>query len=183
MIVVGETATSIELRPETQQFNAFYIDAVGMVNNPIIDRAKARLTAMSCSAEQVPDEVRDILKDAVLETSALTDKVGDNVMTVVLDNPAQTIRTGLYISDRKRQAELFETARKQRPDMYDEFAQRLTVSTPYVMMPGGIWGPSIGNPGGWSINYEITFDYTGFDDQPGSGGGAFFGVQPRRDWP
>jgi hypothetical protein len=180
--VVGDTATSVELRPDTQQFKSFYIDAVGMVNNPIIDRAKARLAAIT-SADEAAEQARDILRDAVLETSALTDKVGDNVMTVILDNAAQTIRTGLHISDRKRQAELFETARQQRPDMYDQFAQKLTVSTPYVMMPGGIWGPSIGNPGGWSINNEITFDYTGFDDQPGSGGGATFGAQPRRDWP
>ncbi|CKI23813.1 hypothetical protein LTT02_28490 [Mycolicibacterium smegmatis] len=178
----GDSVTSIEMRPDTQQFKAFYIDAVGMVNNPIIDRAKARLTALSCPADEVPDQVRDILRDAVLETSALTDKVGDNVMTVVLDKPGQAIRTGLYISDRQRQAELFEKARQQEPDMLDQFAERLTVSTPYVMMPGGIWGPSIGNPGGWDTN-GITFDYTGFDNQPGSGGGAFFGVQPRRDGP
>jgi hypothetical protein len=183
MTVVGDTATSVELRPDTQQFNAFYIDAVGMVHNPTIDRAKARLSAITGSAEEVPDTVREILKDAVLETSTLTNKVGDNVMTVVLDNPGQAIRTGLHITDRQRQADLFETARQQQPDMLDQFAHRLTVSTPYVLMPGNIWGPSIGNPGGWVVNNEITFDYTGFDDQPGSGSGAFFGVQPRRDWP
>jgi hypothetical protein len=184
--VIGDTVKSIEMRPDTQQFNSFYIDAVGMVHNPTIDRAKARLSALNCPAEEAADQTRDILRDAVLETSALTDKVGDNVMTVVLDNPTQTIRTGLYISDRKRQAELFEKARKEQPDMLDQFAERLTVSTPYVMTPGGIWGPSIGDPGGWSINNEINFDYTGFEDQPRKTigpEGVFFGVQPRRDGP
>lgn len=181
--VKGDTATSIEMRPATQQFNAFNVDAVGMVNNTIIDRAKARLSAITDSPDEVPDRVREILKDAVLETSALTTKVGDNVMTVLLDNPGQTIRTGLHITDRQRQADLFEKARKESPGMLDTFAERLTISTPYVLTPGMIWGPSIGNPGGWKTNNGITFDYTGFDNQPGSGGGAFFGVQPRRDWP
>ncbi len=183
---LGDTVSSIEMRPKTQQFSSFYIDAVGMVHNPTIDRAKARLTALDCPADEAIDRTRDILRDAVLETSALTDKVGDNVMTVVLDNPERTIRTGLYISDRKRQSELFEKVRKEQPDMLDQFAERLTVSTPYVLMPGGIWGPSIGNPGGWSMNNEITFDYTGFDGQPGETigpGGVFFGVQPRRGKP
>jgi hypothetical protein len=187
MIIVGDTATSVEMRPDTQQFNSFYIDAVGMVSKPIIDRAKARLTAVNCPADEVPEQVRDILRDAVLETSAITDKVGDNVMTVVLDNPERTIRTGLFISDRKRQAELFEKARKEHPDLLDQFSERLTVSTPYVLAPGGIWGPSIGDPSGWSMmNNEINFDYTGFEDQPRKSvgpEGVFFGVQPRRDRP
>ena len=88
-IVQGDTATTIEMRPSMQQFNNFYIDAVGMVNKPIVDRAKARLSAIAATAEEMPDIVRDILKDAVLETSGLTTKVGDNVMTVVLDNHGQ----------------------------------------------------------------------------------------------
>jgi hypothetical protein len=185
-IVVGDTVKSIEMRPDTQQFRSFYIDAVGMVHQPTLDKAKARLSALDCPTEEAADLTRDILRDAVLETSALTEKVGDNVMTVVLDNHAQTIRTGLFISDRKRQAEVFEKARKEQPDMLDRFAETLTVSTPYVMTPGGIWGPSIGNPGGWSSTNGITFDYTGFEDQPRKTigpEGVFFGVQPRRDGP
>ena len=79
----GDSVTRIEMRPPTQQFNAFYIDAVGMVNMEIIGRAKARLTAITAPAEDVRDIVRNILRDAVLETSQLTSKVGDNVMTVV----------------------------------------------------------------------------------------------------
>ena len=184
--VVSDTAKSIEMRPDTQQFNSYCIHAVGMVHQPIIDRAKARSAALNCPAEEAAEPTRDILRDAVLETSALTDKVGDNVMTVILDNHAQAIRTGLFISDRKRQAELFETACKEQPNMLSQFAERLTVSTPYVMTPGGIWGPSIGDPGSWSINNEITFDYTGFEDQPGGmmgPGGGFLGAQPRRDGP
>lgn len=150
---VGDNVSSIEMRPDTQQFSSFYIDAVGMVHNPRIDRAQARLTELDCPADEAIERMRDILRDAALETSALTDKVGDNVMIVVLDNPERTIRTGLYISDRKRQSELFEKVRKEQPDMLDQFAERLTVSTPHVVMPGGIWGPSIGNPG-WVVNEQ-----------------------------
>ena len=181
--VQGDSVTSIEMRPETPGFKGFYIDAVGMVKNEIIDRAKARLSAIGppVTAAEVPDIVQDILKDAVLETSQLTPKVGDNVMTVVLDNPGQAIRTALHIADPQRQAELFEQGRQSQPG-FDQFAGMSTVSTPYVLIPGGIWGPSIGKPGGWDTG-GITFDFTGFDDQPGAGGGAFFGIQPRKDWP
>lgn len=188
-IVQGDTAKSVEFRPGVEYGDGgFYIDAVGMVKQQIIDRAKARLSAINTpdDCDNLKNETRDILRDAVLETSALTDKVGDNVMTVILDNPERTIRTGLYISDRKRQAELFEKVRKEQPNMLDRFTERLTVSTPYVLAPGGIWGPSIGDPGGWSMNNEINFDYTGFEDQPRKTigpEGVFFGVQPRRDGP
>lgn len=180
----GDSVTSIEMRPDYTGFKGFYIDAVGMVKKEIIDRAKARLSAIAppITADQVPDVVRGILRDAVLETSQLTPKVGDNVMTVVLDNPAQAIRTALHIADPQRQAELFENYQQTSAHFDQQFAGMATVSTPYVLMPGSIWGPSVGNPGGWDTG-GITFDFTGFNDQRGTGGGAFFGTQPRRDWP
>jgi hypothetical protein len=103
-------------------------------------------------------------------------------MAVVLDNPASTIRTALHIADPQRQAELFKQYQQKSASFDQRFAGMSTVSTPYVLTPGGIWGPAIGNPGGWDTG-EITFDFTGFDDQPGAGGGAFFGTQPRKDWP
>ena len=179
--VQGDSVKSIEMRPETPGFSGFYIDAVGMVKNEIIDRAKDRMTAFTGPADELPAIIRDILKDAVLETSQLTPKVGDNVMTVVLDNPSRAIRTKLHIADPQRQAELFEQTRQSSPG-FDDFAGMSTVSTPYVLIPGGIWGPSIGTPGGWDTG-GITLDFTGFDDQPGGGGAAFIGTQPRKDWP
>jgi hypothetical protein len=179
----NDSATSAERGPDIQSFSQGQVHAVGMVNMEIIRRAKARVSAIGGSRDEIPDRVREILIDAVLETSAITDAVGDNVMTVVLDQPASTIRTGLYITDRQRQADLFETARKQSPGESDQFAERLTVSTPYVLLPDAIWSPSIGTPSAWIGDNGITFDYKGFDSQPGSGGGMFFGAQPRRDWP
>jgi hypothetical protein len=65
--VQGDSVTSIEMRPDTPGFKGFYIDAVGMVKNEIIDRAKARLSAIAppVTADEVPDVVRGILIDAV----------------------------------------------------------------------------------------------------------------------
>jgi hypothetical protein len=179
--VEGGLATSIEIGPATPGFKAFFIDAVGMVNKPIIDRAKDRLTAIADPVDEIPDIVRDILKDAVLETSSITPFVGNDIMTVVLDNPKQTVRTALHIADPQRQAELF----KEVVDAHNPVSQTTsTVSTPWVLMPGMIFGPSIGNPGGWSVNNGISFEFSGFGDPPSSGGGgAFFGVQPRKPKP
>ena len=55
--VQGDSVTSIEMRPETPGFKGFYIDAVGMVKNEIIDRTKARLSAIGppVTAAEVPD--------------------------------------------------------------------------------------------------------------------------------
>ena len=95
-IVRGDSATSIERPPTSTGFSPFRIDAVGMVKSEIIDRARDRIAAITGPVHAICGTVRDILKDAVLETSQLTPKVGDNVMTVSVDNPAKAIRTALH---------------------------------------------------------------------------------------
>jgi hypothetical protein len=46
-----------------------------------------------------------------------------------------------------------------------------------------IFGPSIGNPGGWSMNSGIKFEYSGFDFDPPKPGGGFVAGQPRKPQP
>ena len=119
--VRDDSATSIQLGPSTVGFKPFSIDAVGTVKREIIDRALDRIAAITGPADEARDVLRDILKDAVLETSQLTPKVGDHVMTVVLDNPANTIRTALLVADPQRQAELFEQARQSAVGIDQQF--------------------------------------------------------------
>jgi hypothetical protein len=71
--VQGDSVSSVEMRHDTPGFKGFYIDAVGMVNKEIIDRAKARLSAINppVTADEVLHIVRDILKDAVLVSCAV----------------------------------------------------------------------------------------------------------------
>lgn len=177
----GDSAKSSE-NPPPPGVGGFNIDAAGMVNNDIISRARDRILAIS-DASTIAQQVREILRDAVLETSALTNKVGDDVMTVVLDNAGQRISTLLHISDPDRQAALFRTVAKGadfvNPDVI------AAVSTPYVLTPGMIYGPSIGNPGGWQSNGGPVLEFNGFGDHPTPppGSGMIFSAQPRRQWP
>jgi hypothetical protein len=174
--VQGSTSDSVELTPSTISPSRFHINAVGMVNNPVIDRAKDRITQMTNGSLE---QVRDILMEAVIETSQLTDYVGEDVMGVVLDKQNNKISTHFRRVDPQRQAELLD----QAGNINDRFKQMPTVSTPYVLTPGMIFGPSIGNPGGWSINNGISFEYSGFGFDPPEPGGAFVASQPRKPQP
>jgi hypothetical protein len=147
-----------------------------VVHNPTIDKAKERIATANPAT---PEDIRAILMDAVTETSALTDYVGDDVMGVVLDKPNNTISTLFRRPDPERQAQLL--ARVGNVD--EQFRQMATVSTPYVLTPGMIFAPSVGNPGGWSINSGINFEYSGLDFDPPKPGGAFVAGQPRRPPP
>jgi hypothetical protein len=166
----GSTTTAEEVVPNRLRAGNYHFGAVGMVNKDIINRMDARIP----SAQSL-EETRDMLMDAVIETSGLTDYVGDDVMGVILDKQNNTISTHFRRADPQRQAELLQKIE----NLEEQFGQMATVSTPYVLTPGMIYAPSIGNPGGWSMNTGITFNFTGFDIAPGSGGGAFVAGQPR----
>lgn len=176
MTVQGNASHAMELLPRRLR-NQFNIYAVGSVDKPAIDKAKNRIETEKPSN---PDDIREILMDAVSETSALTDAVGDDVMGVVLDKPKNTIRTLFRRADPQRQAGLL-----QLTEHVDErFKQMSTVSTPYVLTPGISWGPSIGNPGGWTmVQTGIKFEYSGFGFDPPKQGGGFMTAQPRKPPP
>jgi hypothetical protein len=175
--VQGSASDSVELTPSTIGPSQFYINAVGMVNNPVIDRAKDRLSQPTANSLE---QVRDILMDAVIETSRLTDYVGEDVMGVILDKQNEKISTHFRRVDPQRQAELLDQV---GTNIDDRFKQMATVSTPYVLTPGMIFGPAVGNPGGWSLSSGINFHYSGFDFDPPKPGGAFLAGQPRKPQP
>jgi hypothetical protein len=119
--VQGKTSSAIELAPDRFPYNQFHINAVGMVHNPIIDRAKQRIETTN---PITPQDIRAILMDAVIETSTLTDHVGDDVMGVVLDKPDDTISTLFRRADPERQAELLQ----QVGNVDEQLKQMATVS-------------------------------------------------------
>lgn len=168
----GRTTTAEEVVPNRLRAGSYQFGAVGMVNKDIIDHMDARIP----SAQSL-EETRDMLMNAVIETSRLTEYVGDDVMGVILDKQSNTISTHFRRADPQRQAELL-----QQVDNIDEhFKQMASVSTPYVLTPGMIYAPSIGSPGGWAMNTGINFTFSGFDDKPGPG--AFVAGQPRKPAP
>jgi hypothetical protein len=169
--IKATSSTSVELRPPAQIYKAFRLVGVGACKKEICKRAEELIV----SATSVED-VRDILRGAVVATSRLTPRVGDDVMTVILDQSKRKISTAFWPGKNKRLPALFQ-------QVADEDEQQLvasaTVATPYILTPGTIYGPSVGTPGGWSSNNGIHFDFTGFGDPPAGGSGMFFGAQPR----
>lgn len=187
MTAQADSVASIELGPTVDTFSAFRTHAVGMVHKPTLGRADRRIRALRYPPAELASATRDILKDVVLETHSLArSAVGADVMTVVLDNENHIVRTALHIDDPIRQAAWHQQAglNEQAVNIAGENSGDLkTVSTPFVLTPGMIYGPSVANPGSWMMNNGITFDFSGFGDPPRGGGDAFFGVQPRRAKP
>jgi hypothetical protein len=123
--------------------------------------------------------------DAVIETSHLTNYVGDDVMGVMLDKQTNTVSSHFRRADPQRQAQLLQQVARDNEIFQGQpqFQQMASVSTPYVLTPGMIFAPSIGNPGGWTVNRGISFNFTGFDDPEPKPGGAYFAGQPRKQQP
>lgn len=156
-ITVQGTASKAEELASGLLQNQFSIQAVGMVNQQVIDRAKLRIeTTEPVTAE----DIRDIAMDAVIETSSMTDLVGNDVMGVILRNGTQTVDTHFRRSNLENQEELV----KRMSEHEDTFIHSGVTVTPYVLTPGIIYGPSAGTPGGWVSNSGLNFNFSGFDD-------------------
>lgn len=169
----GVTASAQELIPTRLQPSKYHFGAVGMVNKDVINRLDTRIPTATTL-----EETRDMLMDAVTETSQLTDLVGKDVMGVFLDQHNQTISTHLRLADPSRQDDLFKQVSSEV--LTEQFREMPTVSTPYVLTPGIIYAPSIGTPGGWASSNGIKFNYSGFGINPTQKGGGFVVGQPRR---
>ncbi|BBX42891.1 hypothetical protein MSIM_43420 [Mycobacterium simiae] len=123
-------------------------------------------------------------RDAVRQTGKqLPHLVGQVAVGVYLEprQPKPKISAHFHPAIPARQLELLQKLGGLDP----RFAKMPTVSTPFVLKPGMIWGPSIGNPGGWSVmggGPNIEYEYTGFN-MTSEPGGAFLAAQPRRSRP
>ncbi|ADT99854.1 hypothetical protein [Mycolicibacterium gilvum] len=173
---LGRETTAVELVPRVLSQRNLLSEAVGMVDNPTIDRMRNRLEGATS-----PEQVRDRMMDAVVETSLVKEYVGDDVMGVILDKRNNTISTHFRPADEERQHNLWQEVDflKDQPRL----KAMTTVSTPYVLTPGMIWAPSVGNPGGWSMGSGISLNYSGFGESNPKSGTGFFASQPRRPDP
>ncbi|MDP7733983.1 hypothetical protein [Mycobacterium paragordonae] len=178
-ITVQGSGSKAEELASSLLHNQFHIDAVGMVNQQVIDRAKHRIeTKQAVTAE----DIRDIAMDAVIETSGMTDYVGDDAMGVILSNGEQTVGTHFRRSNVQNQEELFRRMKEHE----DTFMYSGVTVTPYVLTHGMIYGPSAGTPGGWVSDSGLKFNFTGFDDPAkveGKPVKILFAGQPRKPKP
>ncbi|VEG57086.1 Uncharacterised protein [Mycolicibacterium aurum] len=181
IVTQGKNSIAQELAPSKLRWNQVFTQAIGSRtrNIDITNRAKQRILSDAGS----PEEVRNILMDAVSESSKVDSSIGPDIMGVILNKKSNTISTYFRASDPRRQAEIASIV---SPD--DERAKHIpTVATPYVLEPGMIFGPSVAPPGGWPSNNGITFEFSGFGVEPAASkdGGTFIYVagQPRKPPP
>jgi len=149
-----------------------------MVNNPVIDKAKRRIETMQ---PVTAEDIRDIAMEAVIETSGMTDFVGNDVMGVILSNEKQTVDTHFRRSNPQNQEELIGRMEEHA----DTFAHSGVTVTPYALTPGMIYGPSAGTPGGWTSD-GLNFNFSGFEDPEkveGKPVKVVFAGQPRKPEP
>lgn len=120
--------------------------------------------------------------DAVIETSSMTDLVGNDVTGVILSNEKQTVETHFRRSNPQNQEELI----RRMKEYADTFAYSGVTVTPYALTPGMIYGPSAGTPGGWAMSGGLNFNFSGFEDpEPVEGKPVkvVFAGQPRKPKP
>jgi hypothetical protein len=175
--------TAVEKIPRFFRFGRSMVTASGQVYNDILNRMCDRLDRYTDNGGKSPIIFRDILIDGVIETSKIERTVSDRVMAVHLDPFNRTISSHFHSPDPSAQFSLLQGI----SELESKFRNLPSVPTPFVLMPGAIWGPSIGDPGGWDVMTDggapsITFEFTGFnvESRPGA---SFFAAQPRRPYP
>lgn len=180
--ITQTSTTSTELAQRFLPFRGYQVSAVGSVHYPTMERMGKRLQLYIEKGGNDPRIFREIMMDTVRQTGKLLPHVvGQDAVGVYLDVTEPKISAHFHPAIPARQLELLQRLH----GLDTRFARLPTVSTPFVLMPGMIWGPSIGNPGGWTMmggGPNITYEYTGFnmESQPGA---TFFAAQPRRTWP
>ncbi|WP_373167219.1 hypothetical protein [Mycobacterium marinum] len=179
--VKRDRTTSSELAPRFMPWGGFQGSAVGTVHNSTMDKMGERLKRYLDRGGNDPHIFREVMMDAVRQTGAIVPHVvGQDAVGVYLDNSNRKISARFHPAIPARQMELLQRLQGLDPQL----ANRPTVSTPFVLMPGVIWGPSIGNPGGWQVMTDggsnIEYEYSGFNMDASGPGGAFFAAQPRR---
>ena len=178
--------TCAELAPRFMPWNTMQITAAGTVHYPTMNKMGDRLKAYIDTEDGDPKVFREIMMDAVRETGEIVPtKVGRDAVGVYLDvlKPNPKISAHFHPKNYDRLRELL-----QRTDLDPKYKDMSTVPTPFVLMPGTIWGPSIGPPGGWDVMTDsglpsIAYEYTGFNIDESGPGSTFFTAQPRRLWP
>lgn len=152
--------------------------------HPTMDKMGERLKRYIDSGVNDPKIFREIMMDAVRQTGKFVPTVvGQDAVGVYLDHINRKIRAHFHPTNAARHTELL----RRLVGLDPLFTNLPSVPTPFVLVPGTIWGPSIGDPGGWDVmtggsNTSITFEFTGFNMES-ERGASFFASQPRRPYP
>jgi hypothetical protein len=176
--VTSDGAISSEMVPRVMEWARFQGTATGTVHNDTIAKMSERVIRYGNRGGVInPGVVREIMMDSIRTTGKLLPyAVGQDAVGVYLDCIERKVSTHFHPKDPATQAALL----RRTTGLDERFMSVPTASTPFVLKPGMIFGPAIGNAGGWSGSDGILFEYTGFDIKPMPGGGGFFAAQPRR---
>jgi hypothetical protein len=179
--IIGDSAQSSELLPKYFPFGSCNASAIGTCNRELLNSLAADLyhqAASVSSNEPNPFVFRDLMIRAVSDTAVrFPAVVGPHVVGVVL-NPVE-----------KKISLVFSPADEMgQPPTSQEIPANLAtepkIPTPWVLQPGFIIRPSVGNPGEWTNSATgLTFEYTAFGSDRPIPGGFYFGSQPRKGPP
>jgi hypothetical protein len=178
VVVQSNSSMAKEIGDDRLRWNKFQTHCIGSLdhNRHILAKAKRRIAGPDVTS---PEDIRDILIDAVVESSQVDPGIGSDVMGVVVDKIGNKIDTYFKPANPDTQALLAAQVSGS-----EGLRDRLSVATPYLLAPGVIYGPSVSPGGGWPMNSGITFNFSGFDTGNGSpDGGVYFGAHPRRPPP
>ncbi|WP_405178422.1 hypothetical protein OG225_30650 [Nocardia sp. NBC_01377] len=145
----------------------------GDVNNEVHEQMRKRLR--SDETHDSPDSFRKIMVDGVRATAALSEFVGEDVISVILDPEEREISVHFDPIDPSRPI----TPGKGAPHE-GELKHKLEVYTPYAILPNIIYCPSVASVGGWRGFDGIRYRFIG--PEPVVGGG-FYGTYARKPQP
>lgn len=178
--VTPVNTSSSELVPRFMEWARFQGTATGTVHKDTIATMVERVKKYQEKGGDSPQIVREIMMDAVRATGkVLPHAVGKDAIGVYLDCIERKVSTRFHPADLAEQV-AFLRSTSILDHMDARFGNVPAVSTPFVLKPGMIFGPAIGNAGGWTGSDGISFEYSGFGVPPPGGGGGFFAAQPRR---
>jgi len=164
---------------------ASYVARAGTCFTAIAQSSFSAITDYMQTREATPEGFRDLLMDEVSATGAVSDKVGRDVMGVIIDAAKQKVNVHYRLAEHTKHASILARVHKRLgKDLVKNLHGNTDgVPSPYMLAPNGMrFGPSVGT-GGWDCD---GFDYniTGLPErerQPGELTGLFFSSQPRKD--
>ncbi|MGU3293873.1 hypothetical protein [Williamsia sp. M5A3_1d] len=162
-----------EIGERHQPLNRFGFHSVGSVDVGVREHCRAAIKEYGADS---PENIRASLIDAVQATGAKSDVVGEDVMSVTLIPGANRIEA--YFTQAP------ESRAVKPPAPSPDYEHSPLVYTPYLLVPGMFFSPSVATPGGWitmaGTRHEIHFDVTGPGLEAIPGGPYYFGSHARR---